>query len=202
MTQRHALRRTPEALGRRLVQSFRRLGLVTGLALIGPMVGIGWSSVAHATTAAERLSLEELTERSDLVVHGTVGSIDFEFVPEKGPFTRVQIELDEVIAGVAATETVTVRMYGGVYGDRRTAMDGAPCLDTGEEVVLFLVANGPDTFNVVNLAEGKFTVDRSSGTAEILERDLSGIVYIDPTFEPRIPTTLDALAAVVRDAAK
>jgi len=188
--------------GRLLARSPRPLALVAGIAIAGIIAMATGPTAANATTAVARLSLDELTERSDLVVHGTVESIRFEFVPEKGPFTRIEIALDEVLAGNATGETVTVRMYGGEHDGKHTRMDGAPCLGFGEEVVLFLAANGPDTFNVVNLAEGKFAVDRSTGSAEIPERDLSGIVYLDSETEPVIPRTLDAFAASVRAAAE
>lgn len=203
MIQRLSSPRSPGAVVGCMRRSLRRL--TTGFVVAGAIAGIASVALpptADATTAAARLSLDELTERSDLVIRGTVESIQFEFVPGKGPFTRIEVALDDVLAGNAGGETVTVRMYGGEHEGMHTRMDGAPCLGYGEEVVLFLAANGPDTFNVVNLAEGKFAVDRSTGSARILERDLSGIVYLDAGFEPVIPRTLDAFAASVRAAAE
>ena len=176
-----------------------------GSALIGAACLTGLmsvASVATATTALSRLTLEELTDRSDLVLHGDVGAVEFEWVPEKGVFTRITIAPRDVLKGERTEDTVTIRMYGGKYGDLQISMDGAPCMQSGEEVVLFLKANGSDTFNVVNLAEGKFSVDTSAPQPQVLERDLTGIAYLDPAFEPTIPVDLDAFKAAIRRAAR
>ena len=186
-------------IDRRRLPALRGAILITGLCLIGL---VSFTSVGNATTALSRLTLEELTDRSDLVLHGNVDAIEFEWVPEKGVFTRITISPRDVLKGTTAGETVTIRMYGGKYGDLQISMDGAPCMGSGEEVVLFLKANGPDTFNVVNLAEGKFSVDSSGPESEILDRDLTGIAYLDPAFEPTIPITLDDLKTAIRQAAR
>jgi hypothetical protein len=69
-----------------------------------------------------------------------------------------------------------------------------------EEVVLFLEADGPGTFGVVNLAEGKFRVVRPTGCEPRVERDLSGIGHLQDAIGSGVPSTLDGLTRAVVEA--
>ncbi len=82
-------------------------------------------------------------------------------------------------------------LLGALVNGIRTWTVGAPCLDQGEPVVMFLKSNGVDTFDIVNLAEGKFSVDLNAPDRAV-SRDLRGIHFLDPT-QPGVPTSLDEL---------
>jgi hypothetical protein len=154
---------------------------------------------AHATTARAILAIEELTQRSDLVVHGTVSSMRSSM--EDGRiFTTIDVTPTEIVKGAPSTRHVTLKLYGGVFNGMRTMVIGAPCISNGEEIVAFLKANSPSTYDLVNLAEGKFSVIRDGGSSPAVERDLRGIHYLDPHTIPHIPATLDELLSMVRSA--
>lgn len=170
--------------------------LLAGLALFALFAG-----PALATTALAPASVEQLTAHADLALEGRVVSIH-SFREGQQIFTEIEVEVLEAVKGRAAG-TVTLRLYGGVVDGKRTRVIGAPCIGTGEEVFLFLAANGPRSYDVVNLAEGKFSIVRGAemrGGGEV-RRDLREIAFIDPAM-PAIPSTLADLKAAVRVAAK
>lgn len=159
---------------------------------------------AQATTAATRLDVPQLTALSDAVVHGAVRSIE-SYLEGEDIFTRIEISVEERIKSEATRDpetsgnTTVLRLLGGTYEGIRTFAIGSACFDEGEEVVVFLKANGTETYDVINLSEGKFSVDRSVQTIERVTRDLHGIHYLDPT-DPDIPQSLEELKESVRNA--
>jgi hypothetical protein len=150
----------------------------------------GMAASALATTALRPLSVDEMATRADLIVRGQVDRIDSYKDGDK-IYTNIDVAIAETWKGEAETTTVRIRVYGGVADGRRTIVIGAPCWDPGEEAVLFLVGNGPGTFDVLSLAEGKFRLD--AGAAE---RDLTGIAFAQPSLEP-MPATVDELKDAV-----
>jgi hypothetical protein len=168
------------------------------LAVVCALVGGALVPAPLATTGAVQLSIEQLTARADLVVEGEVVSIE-SFEQDQKIFTEVQVRVLDPVKGEAA-RTVTLRLLGGTVGRQRMTVIGSPCISPGEQLVVFLVPNGPETFDLVNLAEGKFEVVAEPGQPLAVRRDLSGIAYRDPRV-PDIPSTLAGLKAAVRAAA-
>jgi len=170
-------------------------------ATIGLLIaGLAGAPGALATTAVAPLTVGELTSRSDLAIHGTVESIS-SYREAQGIYTEIEVRIQDTLKGRAVSENVVLKLYGGTYEGVRTRVVGAPCLGTQEEVVLFLKANGPDTYDVVSLAEGKFSVVRDGSASPSVERELGGISYIDKT-PPAVPETLETLKAAVRASAR
>lgn len=163
------------------------------------LLALALAPVASATSSLAPLTPAELTVRADLVVRGTVGEMTSSMENQQ-IFTRIEVRPSETLKGRASADTVTLRLYGGVHGRLRTRVIGAPCLSPGEEVVLFLKANGPATFDVVSLAEGKLSVVRPRVGPPVVRRDLDGISYLDASGLGRFPTSLDGLKAAVRAA--
>ncbi len=167
------------------------------LILVGTL--LSWTSSSLATSSYEPLRISELTAQADLAVRGTVQTITSSKEHQR-IYTHVEVQVSETLKGRTASESVTLKLYGGAHGGLRIVVDGAPCFRAGEEVVLFLVANGSRTYDVVSLAEGKFEVDRTAPAVPRVARDLSGIHYLRVSDE-RFPESLDELQAAVRAAA-
>lgn len=151
----------------------------------------GMTASAFATTAIRPLSVEELATRADLVVRGSVESIN-SFRDGDRIYTNIDVRVTETWKGETEPETVRVRVYGGSADGYRTIVMGAACWGPSEEAVLFLVSNGVDTYDVLSLAEGKFHLE-AEGT---LERDLTGIAFAEPSLEA-MPTTVTELQSAV-----
>ncbi|MAF27418.1 MAG: hypothetical protein QF819_08095 [Gemmatimonadota bacterium] len=154
---------------------------------------------AEATTALEPLSIGELSGLSDAVVHGTIGAVRC-FAERGNIFTELHVTVAGSFKGAPA-EAVTLRMLGGQWEGKRTSVIGAPCLSTGDEVVLFLREGPAGTHHVVNLSEGKFEVVRDAGAPRV-QRDLEGIAYVRRRPELVIPETLASLESAVRTAVR
>lgn len=169
---------------------------LAGLAGVHVMPG-----TTYATSSLGMRSIEELTDRSDLVVRGSVRSIQ-SFSENSGIFTDIELGVLETLKGSTGEAPTVLRLYGGVFEGKRVVVMGAPCFSTGEDVVVFLIARGAGTYDVVNLAEGKFAVaQRADGTLTV-RRDLSDIAYLGTATPPAIPETLDDLRAAVLAASR
>jgi hypothetical protein len=155
---------------------------------------------AWATSAVAPATVPQLAERSDLAVHGTVESIRTAKEGEQ-IFRYITLRVSDTLKGRTIGDAVTLKLYGGTYDGLSTIVLGAPCLSQGDEVVLFLKANGLSTYDVVSLAEGKFEVVRTASGPTLVRRDLSGISYEQGPRAP-IPASLDELKAAVRSAAR
>jgi hypothetical protein len=129
------------------------------------MKTIGWGmwAVASAALASSVISvnLDQLTQRSDAVVHGTVTNKQSRWSGDgRRIITDVQIQVSESLKGTPGA-TVSIQQPGGVVGDIGQSVSGLASFSEGEEVVVFLGKWGKQ-FQVVGAAQGKFSVQRSS----------------------------------------
>ena len=126
-------------------------GLIVSAALL-----IGLSTVTRATTV-ERLSLEDLTRRSQSIVEGVVrGARTYRSPDGKLILTDTTIEVTEAIKGQVA-RTIDVTTVGGQIGDTVLHVGGMPAFSTGESTIVF-VQRSNGYLTVVGLGQGKFTV--------------------------------------------
>ena len=100
----------------------------------------------------------DLVEAADAVVLGEVQSL--RSVRSRGGriLTRVRVEIEEVLKGDLAADTVTLTQPGGRVGGMRRVTYGSPSFHVGERVLLILT-RGPDgTLHTSHLAMGKFGI--------------------------------------------
>lgn len=162
----------------------RRIGWALGLAF-------SLAAVAHATTVL-RFSTAELTQRSDLIVHGvctgaqgreTRDGVVTEFriqVKEalKRPRPAPETEAPELKPGAVLTFTT----YGGVVAGRGTFIPGAPSIQVDEEVVLFLDAeNAAKCRLVIGMSQGKYGIKADEQGKKHAYRNLEGLRLVDRT---------------------
>lgn len=161
---------------------------------------------ASATTLL-RVDLQQLSTRSDAVVHGTVRRVESRWSGDKRRIlTDVEVEVIEPLKGQPG-RTVLVTHPGGQIGEIGQKVSGLASFSPGEEVVLFLERRGPQAFRVTAMAQGKFRVERSADgrTALALPEPLGDTVLIDPgtggpTASALKPLTLAELKASIRAA--
>lgn len=157
---------------------------------------LSYTPFALATSALAPSTVAELTKYADLAVQGTVESIR-STMEDQRIFTYIDVRVSETLKGRAESPIVTLKLYGGTHDGLTTIVMGAPCFREREEVVVLLKALGRSTYAVVNLAEGKFSVERNGKGPPVVRRRLGGIAYRHGPPE-RDPETLDALKAAVR----
>ena len=136
---------------------FRCFLLLSALALV--------AATASATTQKLRNG-GDLVTAADAVVLGRCSAVATEW-RDRALATRYTITVEEALKGDVGTE-ISVWVPGGIDRDRKipiaVTVPGAPTLFAGEEVLLFLVlAPEAGGYSLVNLAQGKFAVQRGTG---------------------------------------
>jgi len=110
------------------------------------------------------LAVGELTERAELILHGTVTSKVCLKDPEGNIITRMDFNVSEVWKGNLSTNRFTLIHGGGTVGDLRTVVDGQAEYEVGEEVVVFVRLNPRGEGVTIGLAQGKFQVWKEDAT--------------------------------------
>lgn len=164
-----------------------------------------WAATAAASSALA-VDLDQLAQRSEVVVRGVVKSRESRWSGDgKRILTDVQIDVSEALKGSPA-RTVTVQQPGGVVGDVGQMVHGLASFEVGEEVVVFLERWGPQRFQVTGAAQGKFKVERSSdGTRALAVPDRAADLELldesgKPTRSKLQPVELSELRARVKQA--
>jgi hypothetical protein len=113
----------------------------------------------HATVLVPA-EFREIVNGSQVIVHGTVTDVRADWTGDRFRIeTIVTLEAASYLKG-GPGERVTFRVPGGTIGRYRALMVGAPEFHAGEEVVLFLKADGPAVAHVFGLSQGVFRVRR------------------------------------------
>jgi hypothetical protein len=137
---------------------FKALLIIVVAALILPVGAFAVKSIPA--------SLDQLTERAQVVIHGTVRGKIVERDDSGRVYTKVQVAVADTWKGAAGND-FTVVQSGGVLGDRAYHVDGQEPLEVGEEVVLFLVLNQRKQGVVVGGSQGKFKVRNHNGDKSV-----------------------------------
>ncbi len=133
---------------------------------------------AQATTVLA-LDLPRLTHASDAVVHAKVERVEARWSTDHSRIvTDVELVVVEPLKGTPGARVV-LRQPGGNLGRVGQRVEGAPVFVPGEEVVVFLEAQGPD-FTVTGLSQGKFRVERATADAPLALQSMGEALYLDP----------------------
>lgn len=124
------------------------------------------SQLSLRATIMVPLSVENLTERAELILRGTVASKVCLKDPEGRLYTKIEFKVSEVWKGAIATNTLVIVHTGGTAGDELTVVDGEASYEVGEELVSFLRLNQRGEGVSIGLAQGKFNVWRENSTGE------------------------------------
>jgi hypothetical protein len=118
---------------------------------------------ALRATHLRPLSIEQLAQKSHLILHGTVLSKSCQRDPEGRIYTKVELQVTESWKG--SKDRFVLVHGGGVLGNESSEADGQESYEVGEEVVAFVVLNQRGEGVTLGLAQGKFHVwlDPASG---------------------------------------
>ncbi len=125
--------------------------------------------VVHAATL-EKLSVEEMSQKSTLVLKGRILSCAGEL---RGSviYTRCQIAVHERWKGQSSDRTSFI-VPGGTVRDIRQTFTGVPRFDPGLDYVVFLWAGKSGVNQVIGLSQGVFDV-KSLGKTLLAKREAS-----------------------------
>ena len=160
------------------------------------LISAGWSGKAVNTPSTDGviqtpvdtsmtngLSIKDMTHRSDLIALGSCVDTRSVWV-HRTLVTLATISVAETLKGAEA-ETVTVALPGGIDANRKfpVAMSypGAPRIEPGEDVFLFLTAHGEavGTYAVTGFSQGKFSIVKDEAGQQIVTRDLTRTMLKD-----------------------
>ncbi len=121
-----------------------------------------------AASIARALSVEELAERADAVVLGTVtGQAAHWTRDHKQIFTWVAVHVEaRWVDQVGAPDTLTVLRPGGELDGLGQDIPGEPRFQVGERVVLFLQRRN-HVYRVLGLSQGLFRVEGATAVQEL-----------------------------------
>lgn len=145
------------------MQPIRRLALA---------LAFGLPALTLTAALMSPLPVEELTQRAELILHGTVTSKTCQRSPEGRIYTRVELLVGEVWKGSLTTNTFALVHSGGTVGNLRAKVSGQVSYEVGEEVVAFLVVNSRGEGVTLGLAQGKFHVWKDKATGEKFAHNL------------------------------
>lgn len=124
------------------------------------LAGLTGALVASATTVVPP-DFDQLVQSSDYVIRGRVRTLRNELRVRDGrelPFTQIEIEVKEVIAG-APPASVVLTMLGGRTSDGgRLTIEGVPQFTVGDEDILFVQGNGTNFHPLNAVMHGRYPV--------------------------------------------
>ena len=127
-----------------------------------------------------RLSLEELVDRSELIIHGrclrswSAWDAGHQFI-----WTHHEIQVSDPLKGAPGL-TVVVSEPGGILDGMELLIEGLPRYQDGEEMVLFLFKTPIGFWRTRGLGQGKYGVVADAAAGQRLRADLNGAVLIEP----------------------
>lgn len=156
---------------------------------------------AHALSVVPR-SFDELVQRADLVLVGTVQEVRSEFadggLDQNTIFSYVSFGDLDVVKGQVATTTYELRVPGGVVGRLAQDYPGVPSFQTGQRYLVFIRGNRRDFFPVVGITQGVYRVLTNAQGQQVVVRDdqidrsgrraLTSVTHNAPTLDAFIQT--------------
>lgn len=168
-----------------------RTTLIVGLLVL-------FAAIPSQATTVLAMGLDELTQRSDTILVGTVKSISYGSNAKSGyPETRTSLVVGETIYGEEGLEEVTVCTIGGPAGNGKvTVVPGMPRFAVDEKVILFLVRDPEKGVAVpTGLEQGVFRikVDPETETEYIVNQSVDlKVTTLETLNEEAIPSKAKA----------
>ncbi len=118
---------------------------------------------SQSSAMMKRLSTEELTRGSEIIIRGEVGDVKAQWSRDgKTIFTSASIIISAVIKGKIAQNNIIVEYMGGEIGDIGFKVSDVSPLRSGEKIILFLKSGKSKkdgiVYNIVGKAQGKYII--------------------------------------------
>ena len=155
------------------------------------------------------MSIDEMTTRAQVVIHGTVLSKSCRSDPEGRIYTQIELAVTDVWKGTVVRNPFRIVHGGGALGEERVVISGQVEYSIGEEVIAFLVINQRGEGVTLGLAQGKFRVVHDQAGGKSLVQNVfhgggppaEGRIELRRGFPPKI-LALEDLKAQVKGAEK
>ena len=146
------------------------------LAAIALVFVFSWVPL-YATTL-EKLSMDEMIEKSTDIVRGIVTGSSTAF---RGSviYTHYSIKVVERWKG-SPQATLTVLVPGGRVGGLKQSFGGVPVLSPGTDYVLFLWTGKSGATQLIGLSQGVFHLNTAAGVDPVVARGTISEMILDP----------------------
>jgi hypothetical protein len=138
---------------------------------------LAYCAVALPAATLERLSLDDLINKSTTIVRGKILN---SFTATNGPviYTHYRIQPSETLKG-PASNVVEIQLPGGVSNNLRQSFAGVPQFRSGDEYVFFLWTGKTGSTQVLGLTQGLFSVAPGGAADPVTTRSASHEVMLD-----------------------
>jgi hypothetical protein len=156
------------------------------------LLGLIAGTTALTGATLEKLSLDEMIEKSTAIVRGRVVSAR---TLSRGPvlYTLSKVQVLERLKG-ADGSTVEVALPGGSQRGVRQSFSGTPELSGEREYILFLWTGKSGINHVIGLSQGLFVIAAGVNGEAVVHRAASGEVMIDPKSGRRVEDAAISMA--------
>lgn len=141
------------------------------------MLLLAAAALAAGATTLEKLSVEEMAQKSTAVVRARA-SLASSVQRGSMIYTVYRLQVSEVLKG-SVPPSAEVYVPGGTYGRYRQSIAGSPVLEPGREYVLFLWASPRGLVQVIGLSQGVFLVKTAAGGEALLVRSKIEAEFVD-----------------------
>ena len=150
---------------------------VTPVKLLLSTLMLAYGAVALPAATLERLSLDDLINKSTTVVRGKVLN---SFTATNGPviYTHYRIQTSETLKG-QPRGVVEIQLPGGVANNLRQSFAGVPQFKAGDEYVFFLWTGKTGATQVLGLTQGLFAVASGGAADPVTTRSASHEVMLE-----------------------
>jgi hypothetical protein len=126
------------------------------------------TALAAQATVLPYKDFKQLITEADGIVLGTVSAVQTVGSGTGDIDTYVTVDAQEVLSGVLAQRSLTLKLEGGFDGQRGLQIEGSPQFAAGERVLVFVQGNGVDVVPFVGWSQGVFRISRDA--AEEVDR--------------------------------
>lgn len=113
-----------------------------------------------ASGLVEKLTLDDLAARANLVVLGEVVDVVYQKEANGNIYTLATLSIGQTFKGGTIKEVV-ISTPGGKLNGKILEMESAPNFQLGESAIVFL-EKGDGIFRVIGGFQGKFTIDKNN----------------------------------------
>jgi hypothetical protein len=166
---------------------------------------LAWPVAASAVLVVP-MTFEQLVDEAAAVVYARVVDVRGQWTADRQSIdSMITLEPLRYLKGNLG-ETIALRLPGGEAGGMVQVIPGAPRLQQGELVVLFLKARGPAMLTTLGFSQGVFRVSRDARSGSMLvtppplKESEKGRVIRGAA--ARRSLSVDAFAAAVREATR
>jgi hypothetical protein len=138
------------------------------------------TAVSLPAAVVERMSLEGLVARSQVIAHARVARTSAAWDNLTGViWTHSELVLQEGLKGRPGN-LIRVSEPGGVVGEVGQSVEGMPRFIPGEEVVVFLYRTPQGLWRVRGLGQGKFTVlSNPTNSEQVVRSNMAGLTVVE-----------------------